>query len=167
MLLPNKEIGILGINKVSLADGVGVRTVLYIGGCTHKCPGCQNESSWDDLGDMVPIDYVVAELLNNPFVDITISGGDGLTIQYEATLELLKELRSKSSKDIWLYTGYTFEQLLNSEKREALNYIDVLVDGRFIEDKRDITLKFKGSSNQEIVDVKQSLMINKKVLYNI
>ncbi len=161
------SIGILGINRVSLADGIGVRTVVYIGGCTHRCPGCQNESSWDDLGDMVPIDYVVAELLNNPFVDITISGGDGLTTQYKATLELLKKLRAKSSKNIWLYTGYTFEQLLNSDKKEALNYVDVLVDGRFVENERDITLKFKGSSNQEIVDVKLSLRLNKKVLYDV
>lgn len=161
------NIGILGINRVSLADGPGVRTVLYIGGCTHKCPGCHNESSHDDLGDMVPIDYVVAELLNNPYVDITISGGDGLTIQYEATLKLLKKLRAASSKNIWLYTGYTFEELINSDKKEVLDYIDVLVDGRFIESKRDITLKFKGSSNQEIVDVKLSLRLNKKVLYDV
>jgi anaerobic ribonucleoside-triphosphate reductase activating protein len=161
------SIGILGINRVSLADGIGVRTVVYIGGCTHRCPGCQNESSWDDLSDMVPIDYVVAELLNNPYVDITISGGDGLTIQYDATLELLKRLRKSSSKNIWLYTGYTFEELLNSEKKEVLDYIDVLVDGRFIEDERDITLKFKGSSNQDIIDVKESLYQNKKVLCDV
>ena len=161
------NIGILGINRVSLADGPGVRTVLYIGGCTHKCPGCHNESSHDDLGDMVPIDYVVAELLNNPYVDITISGGDGLTIQYEATLKLLKELRAASSKNIWLYTGYTFEELINSDKKEVLDYIDVLVDGRFIESKRDITLKFKGSSNQDIIDVKESLYQKKKVLCDV
>ena len=161
------NIGILGINRVSLADGPGVRTVLYIGGCTHKCPGCHNESSHDDLGDMVPIDYVVAELLNNPYVDITISGGDGLTIQYEATLKLLKKLRAASSKNIWLYTGYTFEELINSDKKEVLDYIDVLVDGRFIESKRDITLKFKGSSNQDIIDVKESLYQKKKVLCDV
>jgi anaerobic ribonucleoside-triphosphate reductase activating protein len=161
------NIGILGINKISLADGVGVRTVLYIGGCKHKCPGCQNEDSHDDLGEIVPIDYVVAELLNNPIVDITISGGDGLTIQYEQTLELLKRLKAKSKKNIWLYTGYTFEQLLLSSKKEVLNYIDVLVDGRFEKDKRDITLKFKGSSNQNIIDVKQSLKLDKMVLYDV
>jgi len=161
------DIGILGINKVSLADGVGLRTVAYIGGCSHRCPGCQNESSWDNLGDMVPIDYVIAELLNNPCVDITISGGDGLTIQYEATFELLKRLRKASSRNVWLYTGYTFEELFNSNKREVLDYIDVLVDGRFIEEKRDITLKFKGSSNQDIIDVKESLRQKKKVLCDV
>jgi anaerobic ribonucleoside-triphosphate reductase activating protein len=166
MLLVN-DIGILGINRVSLADGIGVRTVAYIGGCTHRCPGCQNESSWDDLGETVPIDYVVAELLNNPYVDITISGGDGLTIQYDATLELLKRLRKASRKNIWLYTGYTFEELINSDKKEVLDYIDVLVDGRFIEDERDITLKFKGSSNQDIIDVKESLYQKKKVLCDV
>ena len=161
------NIGVLGVNPCSLADGLGVRKVIYIGGCTHKCPGCQNEDSHSDLGDMLPIDFVVSELLNNPLVDITISGGDGLTTQYEATLELLKRLKAKSDKNIWFYTGYTFEQLLDSKKKEVLNYIDVLVDGRFERDKRDITLKFRGSSNQNIINVKQSLAINRKVLYDI
>lgn len=161
------SIGVIGINKISLADGPGIRTVVYIGGCKHKCKGCHNPQSHDDLGEIVPIDYVVSELLNNPIVDITISGGDGLTTQYEATLELLKRLKAKSKKNIWLYTGYTFEQLLDSYKKEVLEYIDVLVDGRFEIDKRNVALKFKGSSNQNIIDVKKSLKTNKKVLYDV
>lgn len=158
-------IRLIGYNSCSLADGEGIREVAYLSQCTHKCLGCQNEKYWDDKGDEYPIDEVVDRLTKNPITNITISGGDGLTVQYENTLELLKRLKKKSNKNIWLYTGYTWQQLINSNKKEVLNYIDVLVDGKFEIDKRDITLRFKGSLNQMIIDVQESLKQTKVILY--
>lgn len=158
-------INIIGYNPCSVADGDGLREVLYIALCTHHCPFCQNQKYWNDKGKEYSIDYLVNKLITNPLTNITLSGGDGLTVQYENTLELLKQLKNKSSKNIWVYTGYTWEELINSDKRECLQYIDILVDGRFEIDKRDITLKFRGSSNQRLIDVKKSLLQKEVILY--
>lgn len=159
-------IRLIGYNSCSLADGEGIREVIYISQCTHKCLGCQNEKYWNDTGDEYPIDEVVDRLTKNPVTNITISGGDGLTVQYKNTLELLKRLKERSNKNVWLYTGYTWKQLINGNKKEVLNYIDVLVDGKFEINKRDITLRFKGSSNQKTIDVKESLKRGEIVLYD-
>lgn len=158
-------INIIGYNPCSVADGDGLREVLYIALCTHHCPFCQNQKYWNDKGKEYSIDYLVNKLITNPLTNITLSGGDGLTVQYENTLELLKQLKNKSSKNIWVYTGYTWEELINSDKSECLQYIDVLVDGRFDIDKRDITLKFRGSNNQRLIDVKKSLRERRVVTY--
>ena len=158
-------INIIGYNPCSVADGDGLREVLYIALCTHYCPFCQNQKYWNDKGKEYSIDYLVNKLITNPLTNITLSGGDGLTVQYENTLELLKQLKNKSSKNIWVYTGYTWEELINSDKSECLQYIDVLVDGRFDIDKRDVTLKFKGSNNQRLIDVKKSLRERRVVIY--
>ena len=158
-------INIIGYNPCSVADGDGLREVLYIALCTHHCPFCQNQKYWNDNGKEYEIDYLVNKLNSNPLTNITLSGGDGLTVQYENTLELLKQLKNKSSKNIWVYTGYTWEELINSDKSECLQYIDVLVDGKFEQDKRDITLKFRGSSNQRLIDVKKSLRERRVVTY--
>jgi len=158
-------IRLIGYNPCSLADGEGVREVIYISQCTHKCLGCQNEKYWNDKGDDYLIDEVINKLNKNPVTSITISGGDGLTVQYSNTLELLKRLKQNTTKSIWLYTGYTWEQLINSDKKEVLNYIDILVDGRFEIENRDITLIFKGSSNQRIINVQKSLKRGEIVLY--
>jgi anaerobic ribonucleoside-triphosphate reductase activating protein len=158
-------INLIGYNPCSLADGEGVREVIYISQCTHECFGCQNEKYWHDKGDEYLIDDVVEKLNKNPVTNITISGGDGLTVQYENTLELLKRLKQKTNKNIWLYTGYTWSQLINSNKKEVLKYIDVLVDGKFEIDKRDITLTFKGSKNQMTINVQESLKRGEVVLY--
>lgn len=158
-------INIIGYNPCSVADGDGLREVLYIALCTHHCPFCQNQKYWNDKGKEYSIDYLVNKLITNPLTNITLSGGDGLTVQYENTLELLKQLKNKSSKNIWVYTGYTWEELINSDKSECLQYIDVLVDGRFDIDKRDVTLKFRGSNNQRLIDVKKSLRERRVVIY--
>lgn len=150
-------INLIGYNPCSLTDGVGLREVVYIAYCTHSCIGCQNKKYWNDKGDKYPIDEVVEKLYMNPLTDITISGGDGLTVQYDNTLELCKRLKNRGNKNIWLYTGYVYEDLFKLEKDEILQYIDVLVDGKFDINKKDLTLKFKGSSNQRVIDVKMSL----------
>lgn len=156
-------INIIGYNPCSVADGDGLREVLYIALCTHHCPFCQNQKYWNDYGKEYEIDYLVDKLDANPLTNITLSGGDGLTVQYNNTLKLLKELKNKTNKNIWVYTGYTWEELINSDKSECLQYIDVLVDGRFEIDKRDITLKFRGSSNQRVINVRESLKQNKVI----
>lgn len=151
------KIRLIGYNKCSVSDGEGLREVCYIAECTHHCLGCQNEEYWYDKGSEYDIDYVVDRLTRNPCTDITISGGDGLTVQYDETLELLRRIKKKSSKNIWLYTGYTWEELFAFNKAEVLKYIDVIVDGRFVLEERDVTLKFRGSKSQRIIDVKESL----------
>ena len=108
---------------------------------------------------------IIKEINKNKLTNVTISGGDGLTIQYNSTLELLKQLKLKTNKNIWLYTGYTWEELINSYKRECLKYIDVLVDGKFEISKKDISLRFRGSSNQRIINVQESLKQNKVIEY--
>lgn len=156
-------INLIGYNSCSLADGVGLREVVYVALCTHMCEGCQNKNYWNDLGDEVLIDEVVERLYKNPLTNITISGGDGLTVQYQNTLELCKRLKERGNKTVWVYTGYTYEELLRNGKDEILKYIDVLVDGKFEMNKRNISLKFKGSSNQRIIDVQKSLEQNRIV----
>ena len=158
-------IRIIGYNPCSLVDGDGLREVWYIAECTHHCKGCQNVEYWTAAGTTFKIQKVIDKMNENPKTDITLSGGDGLTVQYENTLELLKQIKKQTSKNVWVYTGYTYEQLLNSDKKECLKYIDVLVDGRFILKQRDISLRFKGSSNQRLIKVPESLKENKIVLY--
>lgn len=159
-------IKLIGYNPCSVTDGEGLREVVYVAFCTHKCVGCQNEKYWTDEGEEYLIDYVVEKLYKNPLTDITISGGDGLTIQYDNTLELCKRLKQRGNKNVWLYTGYKFEELFKLGKDEILKYVDCLVDGRFEINKRDTTLKFKGSINQRIIDVQESLKQNKVIIYN-
>ena len=159
-------IRLIGYNSCSVTDGEGLREVVYVAECTHMCKGCQNQKYWADKGETYAIDNVVEKLTKNPLTDVTISGGDGLTVQYENTVELCKRLKSKSDKNIWVYTGYTYEELIELGKTDIFNYIDVLVDGKFELDKRDITLKFRGSSNQRIIDIKKSLEENKIVEFD-
>lgn len=160
-----ESIRLIGYNPCSVTDGIGLREVVYIAYCTHRCLGCQNEKYWNDDGDEYLIDDIVEKLYKNPLTDITISGGDGLTVQYENTLELCKRLKEKGNKNIWLYTGYVYENLFKIGKDEILKYVDILVDGRFDTTKKDITLKFKGSINQRVINVKESIKQNKVIEY--
>ncbi len=106
------------------------------------------------------------KVLDDPFADVTFSGGDPM-FQPEGFAELAKAIKEKSRKNIWCYTGYTFEQLIsNPRQRELLQYLDVLVDGRFRQDLRDESLYFRGSSNQRLIDVPTSLRKQKAVVYH-
>lgn len=160
-----ETIRLIGYNPCSVADGEGLREVLYVSQCTHACEGCQNQKYWKEKGDEYLIDDVVEKVYKNPLTDITISGGDGLTIQYKDTLNLCKKLKLKGDKNIWLYTGYKYEDLFMLGKSDILNYIDILVDGKFQLDKKDSTLPFKGSSNQRIVNVKESFKRGNVVIW--
>ena len=143
------------IEKCSVENGLGVRTVLYVSGCIHKCKQCHNPETWDFNSGNEFTQEVKEELFNclsHSYIDgLTLSGGDPLC-SYDEVLSLVKEVKEKfPTKTIWLYTGYTLEELLETQREAILEHIDVLVDGRFIKELRDITLAFRGSTNQRIL----------------
>ncbi|MFD2829458.1 anaerobic ribonucleoside-triphosphate reductase activating protein [Corticicoccus populi] len=150
----NKMANILSIHHDSVVDGEGLRTVIFFAGCPHFCRGCHNPESWNIRnGTEMMIDNIVEHSLNS-MTDITFSGGDPF-YQAEAALCLAKEFK-KHGKTIWAYTGWTLEQIIenhNPFQIELLNHIDVLVDGPFILNERDLSLKFRGSRNQRIIDM--------------
>lgn len=157
------NIYISGIKHDSIVDGDGLRNVIFVSGCWWSCKGCHNPTTHKTAnGTLMTIDDVIRDVLSDRN-DITLSGGDPLTYQIKATTNLLKALKQeRPTVNIWCYTGYTWEELIKlPEAREALNYIDVLVDGRYEADKRDLDLLFRGSSNQRIIDVKKSLANNR------
>lgn len=152
------SISILDILEDTTVDGPGFRTTVYCAGCPNRCPGCHNPQSWDiSNGRMVDVDEILKVILADPFADVTFSGGDPM-FQPEGFTALARAIKERSGKNIWCYTGYLFEQLLqNPRQRELLEYIDVLVDGRFVEALKSDVLRFRGSSNQRVIDVVKSL----------
>lgn len=155
------------IDKCSISNGIGIRTVLWVSGCEHHCKGCQNPETWDCNNGKLFDDKAKEELFNYlslPYIDgVTFSGGDPLYYTNANTIiQLAKEIKKKFPyKTIWLYTGYDFDYLvLNNDWREDIfDYIDVMVDGGYVEKLRDITLPFRGSSNQRIIDINKSKSI--------
>ena len=156
------------ITTDDMLNGDGLRTVLWVAGCNHKCKGGHNPITWDINGGLVFDDIAKAELfekLNKPWISgITFSGGDPLHPNNRETIgELIKEVSNKfPNKTIWLYTGYSFEDVMDLE---YMPLIDVLVDGKFIKKFFDSTLHWKGSSNQRVIDVKKSLKLKQIVLH--
>ena len=154
---------LLMIYKETIVDGVGLRYSLYFAGCSHACPGCHNEYSWNSKhGNIVTyemLEKIADEINKNKLLDgITISGGDPLFNPTDM-LKVLKFLKEKTKKNIWLYTGYTLEQVREDElRRKCLEYVDVLVDGRFVKELYDPNLKFRGSSNQRIIKKEEFLI---------
>lgn len=161
-------ISILDIVEDTTVDGPGFRTTVYCAGCPNRCPGCHNPQSWDIAnGREVAVEDILKVILADPFADVTFSGGDPM-FQPVGFAALAKAVKEQSRKNIWCYTGYLFEELLeNIQQRELLKYIDVLVDGRFVEVLKDESLRFRGSSNQRIIDVPASLASGKTVLLDI
>lgn len=147
---------ILGTYKETVVDGEGLRYSIYFAGCTHACKGCHNKESWcPDNGTLITEEYldkIINEINSNPILDgITLSGGDPL-YNPEEMLEVVKYLKEKTEMNIWLYTGYTIEELRKDNKRMAvLEYVDIIVDGKFVQELYDPLLKFRGSSNQRII----------------
>lgn len=146
-------------------DGPGLRTSVYFAGCSHHCPGCQNPQTWPlNAGRPMTIDEIMAEIEYNGF-NVTFSGGDPLC-NPQAALALAQRVK-KAGFNLWVYTGYTFEQILhNPELRPILDYADVIVDGPYEEKLRDISLHFRGSSNQRLIDVAPSLQASHPVLWH-
>jgi anaerobic ribonucleoside-triphosphate reductase activating protein len=163
-----KTVRLAGIIHESMVNGPGIRRVLFAQGCAHDCKGCFNpETHPFDGGELKDMDRLIEDIKSNPMlVGVTFSGGDPFE-QSQEFAYLAKNIK-KDGKNIWCYTGYTFEYILgNLEKRcgwkDLLNNIDVLIDGKFIKNKQDNKLKFKGSSNQRIINVAESLLIGKVV----
>ncbi len=148
---------ILDIVEGTSVDGPGLRTSIYIAGCSHQCPGCHNRQSWDfNGGKQLTVDEIVDIVEANDF-NVTLSGGDPMYHPHEIA-ELCKRIKQKLGKTIWCYTGFTWEEIVSNEKLQLpLPWIDVVVEGRFIERLRDTCLRFKGSSNQRIISVAPSL----------
>lgn len=151
------------IRKYDVANGLGVRTSIFVTGCTHNCFNCFNKEYQDfDFGETWTERETqkIIEYLNNDHISgLSILGGEPMQNASGLT-SIVREIKQYSNKDIWLWSGYTYEDILKDEDRgKLLNEIDILVDGRFIESKKDLTLKFRGSSNQRVIDVKKSLSL--------
>ena len=161
-------ISILEIVEDTTVDGPGFRTTVYCAGCPNRCPGCHNPQSWDIAnGRETDVEDILDVILADSFADVTFSGGDPM-FQPVGFAALAKAIKERSGKNIWCYTGYLFEDLLkNIQQKELLEYIDVLVDGRFVEVLKDESLRFRGSSNQRIIDVQASLSSGTTVLLDM
>ena len=171
------------ISKCDTANGTGIGVVLWVSGCNCHCHGCHNPQTWDfNVGQLFTEDTMqeLLDVLNKPYISrLTLSGGHPLESQnLETVYQIVKTVKEKfPNKKIWLYTGYTWEETLNNDrenKRANTNSIspldivrccDILVDGKYEKDKRDISLAFAGSSNQRVIDIQKSFKQNKVVLF--
>jgi len=166
------------IKNCDIANGPGVRVSLFVSGCTHRCKGCFNEIAWDfNYGKpftQETIDEILKMLEPEHIKGITLLGGEPFEPQNQpALLGLLRQIRKKfPHKSIWAFSGYLFDKDILSGRlgpweitKEYLSYLDVLVDGPFILEKKDLSLRFRGSSNQRLIDVPASLQQNKVVLW--
>lgn len=151
-----------------MVDGPGFRTSIYCAGCRHACPGCHNPQSWDFSGGRaMTTEEIMRVIVADPYANVTFTGGDPM-YQPEGFAELARAIHERTEKDIWCYTGFTFEQLLgNPRQRALLEQIDVLVDGPFVKALRNDELIFRGSSNQRIIDVPRSLEEGRAVLLSL
>ena len=148
-----------------MVDGPGFRTSIYCAGCRHHCEGCHNPQSWDfSGGQAMTTDEIMRIIEADPYANVTFSGGDPM-YQAAGFAELAQTIHQRTQKDIWCYTGFTFESLIQDDQRELLSHIDVLVDGPFIRALHDPDLLFRGSSNQRLIDVPASLYSGKTVLW--
>ena len=165
------------IDKCSVSNGLGVRTVLWISGCNIHCKNCHNQSTWDFNSGIPFTDDTMQEILydlSKPYIKgLTLSGGHPLDPHNAPkVLEIVKRVKMVfpnmvfPNKDIWIYTGYVWEDIIKDDTlKEILKRTDVLVDGAYIDELRDITLPFRGSSNQRIINVQESLNQNKVILW--
>jgi anaerobic ribonucleoside-triphosphate reductase activating protein len=153
-----------GIVRDSIVDGVGIRDVIFVQGCYHKCPGCHNQQTWDFQGGEHWFNGDIIKELSDSDNDITISGGDPM-FQFSEVYRLVQLIRHKTNKRVWLYTGNTITVPIQNAYRKLAPYVDVIVDGRFIEELKDSNLLFRGSSNQRIIDLPKTVKANKIVLW--
>ncbi len=148
-----------------MVDGPGFRTSIYCAGCRHKCPGCHNPHSWDFSGGReMSTEELMRIIVADPYANVTFSGGDPM-YQAAGFAELARAIHRRTNKDIWCFTGFRFEDLIQQDQRELLEQLDVLVDGPYVASLRDPDLLFRGSSNQRIIDVQASLFASEVVLW--
>ncbi len=161
---------IAGLVNDSIVDGPGIRFSVFAQGCLHKCPGCHNPASHDPMGGSeAAVEDIIARLSKNPLLDgVTITGGEPF-FQAEDCYRIAKAAQEKGL-NVWTYTGYTYEQLAagldhHPGWKELLEKTDVLVDGRFLLEQRSLEIKFRGSRNQRLIDVKKTLAAGEIVLW--
>lgn len=162
-----KNIRLAGVVNDSITDGPGIRFTVFVQGCPHHCPGCQNPQTWEfNGGVMVSAADLLADIEHNPLLSgVTLSGGEPLA-QAEALLPLAEAVRQKGLS-LAIYTGYTFERLMEMQDKsimQLLKLADTLIDGPFIIAERNLELNFRGSANQRIIDLPKSLAANKAVI---
>lgn len=162
-----KNIRLAGVVNDSITDGPGIRFTVFVQGCPHHCPGCQNPQTWAfDGGVMVSAADLLADIEQNPLLSgVTFSGGEPLA-QAEALLPLAEAVRERGL-GLAIYTGYTFERLLEMQDKaimQLLELADTLIDGPFIMAERNLELNFRGSANQRIIDLPKSLAAGKAII---
>ena len=154
------------IRDLDITNGTDIGVALFVQGCHFHCKNCFNKSTWDfDGGKEVTKETCskFMKLVNRPFIKrVSILGGEPLA--KENVYDICNILKQIKNKTIWVYTGYTFETVKNYD---IMKYIDYLVDGQYVDELRDLRLKFRGSSNQRIIDVQKSLKENKVILYEV
>ena len=166
------------IKNCDIANGPGVRVSLFVSGCTHHCPGCFNQVAWDfDYGQpftQQTIDGILEMMKPSYIKGLTLLGGEPFEPQnQEPIVELLRQIKEKyPQKSIWAFSGYLFDRDILAGRlgpweitKEYLSYLDVLVDGPFVEAKKNLSLRFRGSENQRIIDVPASLTAGEIVLW--
>lgn len=166
------------IKNNDIANGPGVRVSLFVSGCTHKCPGCFNEEAWDfSYGQpftQETIDIILDMLRPAHIKGLTLLGGEPFEPQNQpAVVELLRQVKEKyPEKSIWAYSGYLFDRDILAGRlgpkeitEEYVSYLDVIVDGPFVQSKKDLSLRFRGSENQRLIDVKASLKAGEVILW--
>lgn len=158
----DSKIRLSGITRESVVDGLGFRYVLYAQGCPHRCKGCHNPSTHSfEGGELVDLDSVLNDIKKYPMLDgLTCSGGECFE-KADQFAVIAKEVKAMGM-NVWAYTGYTLEEILNNKDTKSgwqdfIKYIDVLVDGRYQEDNKDLSLCFRGSRNQRIIDLQKTL----------
>ena len=164
------------IKNCDIANGPGVRVSLFVSGCTHRCPGCFNEVAWDfQYGEpftQETIDSILKMLRPAYIRGLTLLGGEPFEPQNQGVIvELLRQIKKEMpEKSIWAFSGYLFDKDILSgrlgDTSEYLSYLDVLVDGPFVEAKKNLSLRFRGSENQRLIDVKKSLATGEIVLWD-
>lgn len=157
------KIRIAGIVPESFVDGEGIRFAIFMQGCLRNCPGCHNPATHDlNGGKIFDTEEIISAMKKNPLVSgLTLSGGEPF-LQIPPAVELSKAAKN-FGLNVWCYTGFKFEEI-PAEGEELLQNIDVLVDGEYIEDLRDLDLSFRGSKNQRVIDVKKTLADKKIIL---
>ena len=163
------------IKNCDIANGPGVRVSLFVSGCTHRCPGCFNEVAWDfDYGEPFTEEVMdsILEMLRPSYIrGLTLLGGEPFEPQNQsAVVQLLRKIKKEMpEKSIWAFSGYLFDKDILSgrlgDTSEYLSYLDVLVDGPFIEAKKNLSLRFRGSENQRLIEVPASLKAGQVVLW--
>ena len=164
------------IKNCDIANGPGVRVSLFVSGCTHRCPGCFNEVAWDfNYGQPFTEETIqnILEMLRPSYIKgLTLLGGEPFEPQNQVdVVKLLRRVRAElPEKSIWAFSGYLFEKDMLSGRigdlSEYLSYLDVLVDGPFVQAKKNLSLRFRGSENQRIIDVKASLAAGETILWD-